>query len=51
MTLTATEVSKKNSPLKTILFAGLTAGVLDILAAFISAYIINGVAPTVCFAL
>src|ERR1700741_772263 len=45
MTLTAAEVSKKNSPLKTILFAGLTAGVLDILAAFISAYIVNGVTP------
>jgi len=45
MTLTVTEVSKKNSPLRTILFAGLTAGVLDILAAFISAYIVNGVTP------
>lgn len=45
MTLTATGVSRKNSPLRTILFAGLTAGVLDILAAFISAYFVNDVTP------
>ena len=45
MTLTATGVSKKNSPFRAILFAGLTAAILDILAAFISAYIVNGVTP------
>lgn len=45
MTITATGVSRKNSPIKTIFFAGLTAGVLDILAAFISAYIVNDVTP------
>jgi len=45
MTLTAAAIAKKDRPLITILFAGLTAGVLDISAAFLSAYIINNATP------
>lgn len=45
MTLSATIHSKREQPLKTILLAGLIAGILDISAAFLSAYIVNGATP------